>query len=95
MFDDPIIGGVETVTYHLEGDPLLVRGPHPRIGDESDLEFISFRDAEDLVFHRTRIGVYKDVKHINFPSRDACQDRCRRKTRIERDPNPISELASQ
>ncbi len=66
MFDNPIIGGVESVIYNFEYDPSFIRNSHPRVGHQCDIKAISVCDPVDLRFDRARISIYKDVQQMKI-----------------------------
>jgi hypothetical protein len=66
MCDNPIIGGVETVGHDLECDPWFVRGSHPGVGDQGDLEPGAACDPKDLLLDRTCISIDKDVQQTQL-----------------------------
>ncbi len=68
VIDDPVVGCVEPIVHDFEGEPFLIRGSHPRVGDQGHVETIPSGDAVDLLFDRTRIGIYKNVQQTKSPA---------------------------
>ena len=66
MFDDPIIGHVESVLDHSQRDPSSVRNMHPRVGHQGDIKMVSACDAVHLFLDRTGIGIDVDVQQTKF-----------------------------
>ena len=64
MFDNPIIGRVESVLYYFECNPPFIRNSHPRVGHQRDIKAISACHAVHLLFDRARISIYKDVQQM-------------------------------
>jgi hypothetical protein len=68
VFDNPIIGRVESVLYNFECNPSFIRNPHPRVGHQSDIKPISACDAVHLLFDRARISIDKNVQQMKILS---------------------------
>lgn len=66
MFDNPIIGRVESVRYDFQSNPLFIGSSHPGIGNQCDMKTISACDAVHFLFDRARIGIYEDVQQLNI-----------------------------
>jgi hypothetical protein len=64
VFDNPIVGCIESVLHDLEHNPSFLGNSHPGVGHQGDIQTISAGDAVDLVFDRARIGIYKDVQQV-------------------------------
>ena len=61
MLGNPIIGRVELPIHNNYFEPVLLRGPHPRIRNQGDLESIALCHPIDFLLHRTAITIDKDV----------------------------------
>ena len=61
MLDNPIIGRVELPIRNNNFEPVLLRGPHPRVRNQGDLEPIALCHTIDFLLHRTAISIDKDV----------------------------------
>ena len=66
MFDNPIIGRVESVLYNFECNPSFIRNSHPRVGHQCDIKAISACDAVHLLFDRARISIDKYVQQTRI-----------------------------
>jgi hypothetical protein len=66
VFDDPIIGRVESVRDDFERDPRFIRHSHPGVRHHGDLQAASPRDAVHLLFDRARIAIDEDVQQIEI-----------------------------
>ena len=66
VFNNPIIGRVESALYNSERNPLFIGNSHPRVSHQGDIKAISACDAVHLLFDRARIGIYKDVQQANI-----------------------------
>ena len=66
MFDNPIIGRVESVLYNFECNPSFIRNSHPRVGHQGDIKAISACDAVHLLFDRARISIDKYVQQTRI-----------------------------
>ena len=64
VFDNPIIGRIESVRYNFEYNPLFIRNPHPGVCHQCDFKAIPACDAIHLLFDRARISIYKDVQQM-------------------------------
>jgi hypothetical protein len=69
VFDNPIIGRVDSVLYNIERNPSLIRNSHPRVGHQCEIKAISTCDAVHLLFDRARISVYKYVQQMKVLTR--------------------------
>ena len=61
VLDDPVVGGVKSVSHDFEYDPPFVRSAHPRVGYQRDLEATPVSNPEHLLFDWTRISIDKDM----------------------------------
>ena len=66
MFDDPVIGRVESVPHNLECKPPFIRNSHPGVGHQCDIKPISACDSVHLLFDRTRISIDKYVQQLKI-----------------------------
>jgi hypothetical protein len=66
MFDDPVIGRIESVPYNLECNPSFIRNSHPRVGHQRDVEVVSGSNAVHLLFDRARISIDKYVQQVKI-----------------------------
>ena len=60
MLDNPVICRVKLPVHNNHFEPVLVRGPHPPIRHQGDLESITLCYAVDFLFHGTGIGIDED-----------------------------------
>ena len=74
VLDNPVIGLVEPLADDLECDPLSLRNPHPRVGDEGHTNAVSARNTKDLLFDWAGICIDEDVQQIRIPSFPLLED---------------------
>ncbi len=61
MLGNPIICRVELPIHNNYFEPVLLRGPHPRVRNQGDLEPIALCHTIDFLLHRAAISIDKDV----------------------------------
>jgi len=66
VFDNPIIGRVESALYNFECNPSFIGNSHPRVGHQCDIKAISACDTVHLLFDRARISINKDVQQTKI-----------------------------
>jgi len=68
VFDNPIIGRVESALYNFKCNPSFIGNSHPRVGHQCDIKAISACDAVHLLFDRASISINKDVQQTKILS---------------------------
>ena len=65
MLGDPVVGGVETITYNHTLDAGVAGHVDVGVADDEDLEAVAFRYAVYFRFHRAGIGVDINSGHVS------------------------------
>lgn len=62
VLDYPVVSRIHALPNDSQGEPIPFRDSHPRPSHQSDAQVVSLCHAIDFLFHRTGVGVYKDME---------------------------------
>lgn len=67
MLDDPVVGGVKTISYDDQREPILLRDPYARVRHHDRAEAVPPRHAVDFILHRATVCVDEDLEQSASP----------------------------